>query len=99
MTNSSTPSEIECRPRSPGGNVTSPEVETAVEHLTGDLPRMYASHLDLSVRMRFAELYDNRQQHVHRRLVHADEHAAASEFLQFTHRALGFIFSRVNRSA
>ena len=67
-----------------------PEVERAAEHLPGHLPGRDAAHLDLRMRMIRTETLDDREQHVHRAFVRADQHPAAPQVLQLANRALGF---------
>jgi hypothetical protein len=64
------------------------EIETALRDFCADLPRRDAADVDVHQRMRVAEARDQREHRVHRRLVAADEHAAAAEIAQVPHGML-----------
>ena len=67
------------------------EVEAALLHLDGDLPRRHAADVDRDVREALAEPPDERQQRVHGGLVGADQHAPALQIAELAHRGLGFL--------
>ena len=67
------------------------EVEAALRDLGADLARRDAAHVDVDQRVRLAEARDQRQHGVHRRLVGADQHAAAAQVAQVLDRGLGLL--------
>ena len=58
------------------------EVERPLRHLGADLARRDAPDVDVHERMRLPEPGDERQHDVHRRLVGANQHAAAAQVAQ-----------------
>ena len=67
------------------------EVEAALRDLGADLPRRNAAHVDVHQRVRLPEPLDERQHGVHRRLVGADQHAAAAQVAQVLDGAFGLL--------
>jgi hypothetical protein len=67
------------------------EVEAALRDFGADLSRRNAAHVDVDQRVGLTELGRDRQHHVDRCLVGADEHAPAPEIAQVLDRALGFL--------
>ena len=65
------------------------EVQAPLRHLDANLPRGYAPHVDLDVRMLVAESPDQRQQRVHGTLVGADQDPSAAQVAQLAHGGLG----------
>ena len=66
------------------------EVEAAVCHFGADLPRRHPPYVHVYQRVGLAEPVDERQHHVHRGLVGPEQHAAAPQVAQVTHRRFGF---------
>ena len=67
------------------------EVEAALRNLRADLPGRDAAHVNVYQRVPFAEVRDERQDHVDGRFVHADEDAPAAQIAQILHGRLGFL--------
>ena len=67
------------------------EVEAALLHFHGDLPRRHPADVEGDLRMPLAEAPHERQQRVDRRFVGADEHAAATQVAQVAHHRLGLV--------
>ena len=67
------------------------EVEAALLHLHGNLPRRHPADVDGNVGQPFAEPRHQRQQRVDRRFVGADEHPAPTQVAQLPHRRLGLL--------
>ena len=67
------------------------EIEAALLHFDGNLARRHAADVDGDVGIALAEARDERQQRVDRRLVGADEHAAAPHIAQLAHGRLGLL--------
>ena len=65
------------------------EVEAALLHFDADLARRDASDVELDARVLLAEALDQRQEHVDRGLVGADEDPAALEVAQVADRRFG----------
>jgi len=67
------------------------EVEAPLLHFDGNLARGDAPHVNRDVGVALAEAADERQQRVHRRLVGADQHAAALQVAQLADGRFRFL--------
>ncbi len=65
------------------------EIQTAIEELGRNGSRTDAPNLDERLGVRLREALEKRQERVNRRLVRADDHAAAAHLLQLAHGDLG----------
>ena len=68
-----------------------PEVEAALRDFGSDLARRNAADVNVNQRVSLAEPRDEVQDGVHRRLVGADEHAAAAQIAELTNRGFGLL--------
>src|SRR5437773_6511131 len=66
------------------------EVQAPLLYFDRDLPRRHTAYIERDVRVALAESDNQRQQRVNRRLVGADEHAAAPQVAELADGRFGF---------
>ncbi len=67
------------------------EIEASLGDLGADLTRRNTPDVDMNQRVGVAELRDDRQHHVHRGFIGADQHASAAEVAQVADRAFSLL--------